>query len=90
MECFEHVTDILDLQRICQMVTDLMAKRPRLDLLAMNFRDSYRAEIEGLQQQIIFYRDVIDLQIKEEFAANVFIREYLEKTFRIVMANQDN
>lgn len=69
------------------MVTDLMAKRPRLDLLAMNFKDSYRAEIECFDQQITFYRDIIDLQIREEFNANVFIREYLEKTFRIVMAN---
>jgi hypothetical protein len=71
------------------MISDIMAKRPRLDLLSLHFEDSYKAEIECLQLQTRFMRDVIRMQMKEEFAANNFIREYLEKTFRIVMASQE-
>lgn len=46
LECLEHTCDPLDQQRIIQMINDLMAKRPRLNLAANFFKDSYSAEIE--------------------------------------------
>jgi hypothetical protein len=48
MECYEHVCDPLEQQRLMQVVTDLMARRPRIDLHAGYFRDAYQAEIECL------------------------------------------
>ena len=66
-----------------------MAKRPKLDLLALTYEESYKQEIICLEEQTSFLREIINMQINEEFNANNFIREYLEKTFRIVMASQD-
>lgn len=32
MEVYEHICDPVEQQRICQIVTDTMARRPRLNL----------------------------------------------------------
>ena len=45
MEAYEHITDPLEQQRLMQIITDLMARRPRLNLQATYFIDSYTAEI---------------------------------------------
>jgi len=41
MECYEHIAEPLEQQRLMQIVTDMMALRPRLNLGATYFRDSY-------------------------------------------------
>lgn len=46
MECYEHLSDILEQQRIIQVIIDEMAKRPRLNLKANHFKDSYIAEVQ--------------------------------------------
>jgi hypothetical protein len=48
MECLEHITDLLEQQRMIQIIVDLMASRPRLNLSATHFKDSYKAEVELL------------------------------------------
>ena len=48
LECYEHIVDPLEQQRLMQIITDLMARRPRLNLQANYFRDSYAAESECL------------------------------------------
>ena len=50
LESYEHITDVLEQQRIIQIIVDTMALRPRLNLNATYFKDSYKAEIECLQQ----------------------------------------
>ena len=45
MECYEHVSDILEQQKIIQIIIDEMAKRPRINLKATHFKDSYITEI---------------------------------------------
>jgi hypothetical protein len=45
MECYEHITDPLEQQRLMQVITDVMARRPRLNLQANYFIDAYDAEI---------------------------------------------
>lgn len=45
MECYEHVTDPLEQQKLMQTITDIMARRPRLNLQANYFTDAYEAEI---------------------------------------------
>ena len=50
MECYEHVTDPLEQQRLMYIITDIMARRPRLNLNANYFVDAYDAEINCLQK----------------------------------------
>ena len=48
LECYEHICDPLEQQRLMQVLTDLMSRRPRLNLQANYFKDSYSAEFECL------------------------------------------
>lgn len=48
LECYEHTCDTLEQQRIIQMIVDLMARRPRINLAANHFVDSYTVEIKVL------------------------------------------
>ena len=43
------------------MITDLMAERPRLNLNANHFKDSYKAETECLQKKNELIRTIIRL-----------------------------
>jgi hypothetical protein len=70
MECYEHVTDPLEQQKLMQVVTDIMARRPRLNLSANYFRDSYKAEYSCLDKQFELIRLLVDMQIKLEKTEN--------------------
>jgi len=41
LECYEHISDLLEQQRMVQIIVDLMALRPKLNLSATHFKDSY-------------------------------------------------
>ncbi len=90
LEAFEHTCDSLDQQRLIQIIVDLMARRPRINLEGNHFRDSYRAEFECLEMQAKLMREFIDMQMDLEFKANNEIREYLEKTYEIIYQQIDN
>jgi hypothetical protein len=49
IECYDHTCDTLEQQRLIQIVVDVMAQRPRMNLVANHFKDSYRAEIDALE-----------------------------------------
>ena len=51
LEAYNHVCDPLESVRIIQMIVDTMALRPRIDLDAQYFRDSFIAEREVLRQR---------------------------------------
>ena len=54
-----------------QVVTDLSARRPRLNLLTANyFRDSYTAEFECLDAQFELAKALVEMQIKLERTEN--------------------
>ena len=59
MECYDHTCDTLEQQRLVQIVVDLMALRPRMNLAANHFKDSYRAEIDSLETQTQIMREFI-------------------------------
>lgn len=59
MECYDHTCDSLEQQRLIQIVVDLLAKRPRINLAANHFKDSYRAEIDALEAQIGIMKEFI-------------------------------
>lgn len=90
LECFEHTCDPLDQQRTIQILVDLMGRRPRMNFAANHFRDSYRAEIEGLELQTKIMRDIIKMQMENEFSANNDVREMLEKTYQLIYEQIDN
>lgn len=67
-----------------------MAKRPRMNLTANHFKDSYRAEIEALDTQSQIMKEFIRMQMSLEFKTNNDIREILEKTYRMIYEQIDN
>lgn len=50
MEAYEHIIDPLEQQRFIQLVTNIMAERPRLNLDSCSFEDSYKVSIINLIQ----------------------------------------
>ena len=90
MECYAHTCDGLEQQRLIQIVVDLMAKRPRINFQANHFRDSYRTECELTRTQTKLVREFINMQMQNEYKINTNIREYLEKTYRLVYDQVDN
>lgn len=63
---------------------DEMAKRPRLNLSATHFKDSYIAEIECLQLKTKLIREVINVLMESERRENNNVRDYLEKSYRMI------
>lgn len=59
LQCYEHVCDPVEQQRLMQIITDTMARRPRLALEALYFKDSYKAELACLDQNIELLQTVI-------------------------------
>ena len=66
IECYEHIVDPLEQQRLMQIITDQMARRPRLNLQANYFMDSYQAEYECLDNQLELVKLLIKTQIDLE------------------------
>ena len=67
-----------------------MAKRPRINLKATHFKDSYINEIKCLKQKTLLVQDIVTLLIKNEFKENNHIREYIEKTYRLLHEVMEN
>jgi hypothetical protein len=61
-----------------------MAKRPRLNLQANNFVDSYTAEIKLLETQSKLVKEFIQMQMDNELEKNAEVRQSLEKTYSLI------
>jgi len=61
LECYEHTCDSLEQQRIIQVIIDIMAKRPRINLSANNFEDSYLSEIKLFETHTRLVREFIKM-----------------------------
>ena len=72
------------------MIVDLMAKRPRINLAANHFADSYTVEIKVLETQTKLIKEFIKMQMDNEFNQNSEVRESLEKTYRLIYEQMDN
>jgi hypothetical protein len=83
LECYEHISDPVEQQRLCQIVTDLMARRPRLNLDDLYFQDSYRAEIACIDKNIELMDMVIQNQIKLEKCENTNLHEALNLSYSL-------
>ena len=76
LEVYEHTCDPLESIRVLQIIADTMAVRPRVNLEATYFRDSYNSEIEVLQQRLELFRELVDLQRATEKAENEEVRRF--------------
>ena len=61
-----------------------------MNLAANHFKDSYKAEIEALDYQVKIMKEFISMQMSNEFAVNNEIREFLEKTYRLIYDQIEN
>lgn len=93
METYEHVIDPVpgtgEMERFIQLVTDIMAERPRLNLDSNSFEDSYKLEIEILEKKIEILQNIVRFQITQEKKINANICDYIEKAHRMVIDNLD-
>lgn len=83
MEAYEHISDPLEQQRLIQVVVDLMAQRPRLNMTASYFTDSYEAEKLCLHKHTEIMRTMIINQMRMEKNENKKIQAYLDMTLRM-------
>ena len=83
MECYEHIVDPLEQQRLMQVVTDIMARRPRLNLNAAYFKDAYAAEIECLEKQLEIVKLMIDYQVSLEKTENKRLQDSLALSYTL-------
>jgi hypothetical protein len=60
MECYEHITDPVEQQKLMQIITNTMARRPRLNLNANYFRDAYLSEITCITKQFELIKHIVD------------------------------
>jgi hypothetical protein len=61
-----------------------MAKRPRINFTANSFVDSYETEIKLFETYSKLVQEFIKMQKNNEFKQNNDVREYLEKTYRLI------
>ncbi|XP_034153329.1 uncharacterized protein si:ch73-242m19.1 [Esox lucius] len=76
-EAYQHVTGPEERFSMAQVITDIMHRRPRLDLDAEAecFVQTYRAEMVCLQTHEQLIRDVLNSQIEHQ-------RQYLQRVWR--------
>lgn len=70
MESYEHISDPLEQQRLIQIVVDMMSQRPRLNLDATYFKDSYDAEVMCLKKHTGLLRTIMVNQMMIEKEEN--------------------
>ena len=61
-----------------------MAKRPKLNLNANHFLDSYETEIEAIKKHSQLMKEFVKMQVNQELLANNNLRESLEKSYRLI------
>ncbi|KAJ8353268.1 hypothetical protein SKAU_G00208350 [Synaphobranchus kaupii] len=74
-EAYQHVTDNGERLHLTQVITDVMHRRPRLDLSNGYFIQAYREELSCLQSHQQLLRLVLNCQIDEQ-------RHYLQQVWR--------
>jgi hypothetical protein len=88
MEAYEHICDSVDQQRLMRAVVDLMAKRPRLSLDCLYFRESYKAELESLDAQIALMQAYSKQQVEIEKEANSHVHDSMALGHRLSQLKQ--
>lgn len=66
LEIYEHIVDPADRHAVAQRIVDIMAYRPRLDLDAPYFAESYASATAAFEERARLLRTVLDHQILTE------------------------
>lgn len=90
MEAYEHIVDPLEQQRFIQLITNVMAERPRLNLDSNSFEDSYKLEFDILDKRVQLLQNVIKFQIRNERKINENICDYLDRAHKYINDSLDN
>ena len=77
LEVYEHVCDLLEQNRLIQMITDLMARRPRFNLDGAYFKSSYEAEIKCLEKETELLKNITRYQMESERKEMTDLKEFL-------------
>jgi len=70
MEAYEHILDPLEHIRTLQMIVDVMAQRPRLNMQSNFFDESYASETKAVNLKCELFQDFIALQKEIETNQN--------------------
>ena len=76
LKAYEHVCDPLEALRLLQIIVDTMAMRPRLNLDASYFLDSYKCEIDALSERYELVSEVFRFQKDLEKKKNDEARKF--------------
>lgn len=79
--CYDNITDIIMQKSLIQMITDLIAQRPLLDLNFYYFNENYILETENLKKKTSFLKKLIYHQIKIEIEEIKLIHEKNDKLY---------
>lgn len=79
---YEHTCDPLEAVRLLQVIVDTMASRPRLNLEAAYFRDSYVCEVDVLKEKNLLFRELLHFQKGLEKTKNRDERAFQELKMR--------
>jgi len=82
MEVYEHTYDIVEQQRLLQIIVDIMAKRPRLNVDSTHFIDSYKSDIKYIDAMRELINEVVRDQKNRERNISNDIKEHLELKYR--------
>ena len=73
-----------------QVVTDIMSRRPRLNLQANYFTDSYAAEFECLDNQLELVKLIVKTQIDIERHTNKTLQDSLALSYTLCGQYEEN
>lgn len=89
LEAYEHIYDPLESMRVLQMIVDLIAERPRLNMEATMYSESYESEIQLLQAKASLFSGFLTMQKDLEKEENKAIHDYLELKHRKMQESID-
>ena len=81
MTIYENTSDIFEQKNLMKTITNVMAKRPSLDLNYNYFTASYLLEIELLRKKAAFMHILIDYQKKVEIKENQILYDTIDKYY---------
>ena len=73
-----------------QIITDIMARRPRLNLNASYFKDAYAAEISCLEKQLELVKVLVDYQVSIEKSENKRLQDSLALSYTLANEYEKN
>ena len=78
MEAFEHILDPLEYIRTLQIIVDVMAQRPIINVQSNLFDESYASETKAVNLNCELFKDFISMQKEIETNQNRTFQQLVE------------